>query len=66
MGAETHLQGPSTAVPCFSDYGTENTRHGGEARKFYFIGSRNLIGLDLELMEPKFLHFSRQTVQGTD
>lgn len=63
LGAPTHLQGPSSAARCLADYGPENTRAGGDARNFYFLGSRELIGLDLELMEPNFLRFVRQTVQ---
>lgn len=63
LGAQTHLQGPSSAARCLADYGPENTRSGGEMRQFYFIGSRGLIGLDLEMMEPNFLRFIKQTVQ---
>lgn len=63
MGAKTYLQGPSTAVPCFTDYGPENTREPDETRQFYFVGSRDLIGLDLEFMEPEFKQLTRQTVQ---
>ncbi|HTV96755.1 MAG TPA: hypothetical protein VME42_12155 [Steroidobacteraceae bacterium] len=63
LGAQTHLQGPSCAAPSLADYGPDNTRPGADGRKFYFIGSRDLIGLDLEIMEPNFLRFSRQTVQ---
>lgn len=63
MGAKVHLEGPSTAAPALGDYGPDNTRPGGEDRPFLFIGTRPLIGLDLEIMEPNFLHFSRQAVQ---
>lgn len=63
LGAPIHLQGPSSVVRCLADYGPENTRSSGDARNFYFIGSRELIGLDLELMEPNFLRFIKQTVQ---
>jgi hypothetical protein len=63
LGAQTHLQGPSSAARCLADYGPENTRPGGDLRNFFFIGSRALIGLDLELMEPNFLRFIKQTVQ---
>lgn len=63
MGAETYLEGPSSAAPCLADYGPENTRPGAESRKFYFIGSRHLIGLDFEMMEPNFQRFTKQKVQ---
>ncbi len=63
LGAPIHLQGPSSAARCLADYGPDNTRPGAEQRQFYFIGSRQLVGFDLELMEPNFLHFSQQSVQ---
>ena len=63
MGAQTYLEGPSSAARCLADYGRENTRPGGDTRPFYFIGSRDLIGLDLELMEPNFQRFTKQTIQ---
>ncbi|MEO6716915.1 MAG: hypothetical protein ABIM50_06660 [Novosphingobium sp.] len=63
MGAQTHIRGPSTAARVLADYGPENTRPGGEDRPFLFMSSRHLIGLDLEIMEPNFLHFSQQAVQ---
>lgn len=63
MGAATRIEGPSSTAPCLADYGPENTRPGGDARPFLFMGTRHLIGLDLELMEPNFLHFTNQTVQ---
>jgi hypothetical protein len=46
-----------------ADYGPKNTRAGADERPFLFMGSRRLIGLDLEIMEPNFLHFTRQSVQ---
>ena len=63
MGAEIHIEGPSSAVRALGDYGPDNTRAGAGERPFLFMGSRHLIGLDLEIMEPNFLHFTRQTVQ---
>jgi hypothetical protein len=63
LGAATRIEGPSSAVQCLADYGPENTRPGGELRPFLFMGTRHLIGLDLELMEPNFLRFTKQRVQ---
>jgi hypothetical protein len=63
MGAPTYIEGPSTAVPSLTDYGPENTREAGESRNFYFMGTRHLIGLDLEFMEPNFKRFHNQSVQ---
>jgi len=63
MGAKITIQGPSTASPSMADYGPDNTRPGADARSFYFIGSRDLIGLDLEMLEPNFYRFSKQAVQ---
>ena len=63
MGANTHIQGPSSASPSLANYGLENTRSGADARKFYFIGARHLIGLDLEMMEPNFHSYSKQSLQ---
>lgn len=61
-GAATRIEGPSTAVRSFTDYGA-NTRPGGDSRPFLFMRSRPLIGLDLEIMEPNFVRFTDQTVQ---
>lgn len=63
MGAKTCIRGPSTAARSLADYGSENTRTGADERPFLFMGTRPLIGFDLEIMEPNFLHFSKQTVQ---
>lgn len=63
MGAATRIEGPSSAARCLADYGPDNTRPGGDERPFLFMGTRDLIGLDLELMEPNFLRFTEQTVQ---
>lgn len=63
MGAPIHIEGPSDIIPCLADYGPQNTREGAAARSFYFLGARDLIGLDLEFMEPNFLRFAEQTVQ---
>lgn len=63
LGAEVHIEGPSSAARALADYGPDNTRPGAEERPFLFMGTRQLIGLDLELMEPNFLHFSKQSVQ---
>lgn len=63
MGAPVHIEGPSTAVAALGDYGPDNTRPGGKARPFLFLGTRSLIGLDLEIMEPNFRRFSEQRVQ---
>jgi len=45
-----------------ADYGPANTRP-GEPSSFYFLGTRDLIGFDLELEEPNFERFSEQSVQ---
>jgi hypothetical protein len=63
MGAKIHVDGPSDSATALGDYGPDNTREGGSDRPFLFVGTRHLIGLDLEIMEPNFVHFSRQTVQ---
>jgi len=63
MGAETFIDGPSSAARALADYGPDNTRPGGDERPFLFLGSRHLIGLDLEIMEPNFLRFIDQTAQ---
>lgn len=63
MGAPLHIDGPSSAARALTDYGPGNTRAGGDARPFMFFGTRSLIGLDLEIMEPNFLRFADQTVQ---
>jgi hypothetical protein len=62
-GAPIHLEGPSSAAASLADYGPANTRPGAAARKFYFMGSRALIGLDLEFMEPNFHRVTAQTAQ---
>lgn len=63
LGAPIHIEGPSDIIASLADYGPENTRPGGDDRNFYFLGARDLIGLDLELMEPNFRRFSEQTAQ---
>jgi hypothetical protein len=63
LGAATRIEGPSSAARCLADYAPDNTRPGGDERPFLFMGTRHLIGLDLELMEPNFLRFTDQTVQ---
>jgi hypothetical protein len=63
MGAETRITGPSSAARALADYGLDNTRPGADERPFLFMGTRQLIGLDLEIMEPNFLRFSEQTAQ---
>jgi hypothetical protein len=63
LGAQTLGEGPSTVVRSLADYGPGNTRPGGLGRPFLFMGSRALIGLDLEIMEPNFLRFEEQTAQ---
>jgi hypothetical protein len=63
LGAQTLGEGPSTVVRSLADYGPDNTRPGGDSRPFLFMGSRLLIGLDLEIMEPNFLRFEEQTAQ---
>ena len=63
LGAHTLIKGPSSAATSLADYGPHNTRPGGDERPFLFMGSRKLIGLDLEIMEPNFLHFAKQAVQ---
>lgn len=63
MGAAVHIEGPSGIARALGDYGPANTRPGGDERPFLFMGTRHLIGFDLEIMEPNFLSFSRQTAQ---
>lgn len=63
LGAPTTIEGPSNVISSLADYGPDNSRPGGEARRFYFLGSRELIGFDLELMEPNFARFCAQSVQ---
>ncbi|HET9731705.1 MAG TPA: VOC family protein [Acidimicrobiales bacterium] len=63
LGAAIRTEGPSTAVPSLADYGPTNTRVGGDDRPFLFMGTRDLIGLDLEIMEPNFQRFAEQTAQ---
>jgi hypothetical protein len=63
MGANTHIRGPSSAARSLADYGPDNTRPGADERSFLFMGSRDLIGFDLEIMEPNFLRFAEQQVQ---
>lgn len=63
MGAQLFIEGPSTSAQALADYGPGNTRAGGDDRSFLFLGTRHLIGLDLEIMEPNFLRFADQTVQ---
>ena len=63
LGAHTLIEGPSSAAKSLADYGPHNTRPGSDERSFLFMGSRQLIGLDLEIMEPNFLHFAEQALQ---
>jgi len=63
LGAETLIEGPSTSARALAEYGADNTRPGGAARPFLFMGTRHLIGFDLEIMEPNFVHFSMQDAQ---
>lgn len=63
LGAVTHIRGPSSAARSLAEYGSENSRSGADDRPFLFMGTRQLIGFDLEIMEPNFLRFSKQTVQ---
>lgn len=63
MGAALHIEGPSSAAAALTDYGPGNTRPGADERPFMFLGTRALIGFDLELMEPNFLRFCDQTAQ---
>ena len=63
LGASIHIEGPSSAAQALADYGLDNTRPGGSERPFMFWGTRDLIGLDLEIMEPNFLRFAEQVVQ---
>src|SRR5688572_1000518 len=37
MGADTRIEGPSSAARCLADYGLENTRAGGDSRPFLFM-----------------------------
>jgi hypothetical protein len=63
LGAGPFVEGPSTLVSCLADYGPENTRPGASTRPFLFVGTRDLFGFDLEIMEPNFAHFVQQDVQ---
>ncbi len=63
LGAEVHIEGPSSAARGLADYGPDNTRPGADDRPFLFMGTRHLLGLDLEIMEPNFLRFADQTTQ---
>jgi catechol 2,3-dioxygenase-like lactoylglutathione lyase family enzyme len=63
LGAETLMEGRSTMARSLADYGSANTRPGGDARPFLYLGARTLIGFDLELMEPNFERFADQTAQ---
>lgn len=63
LGAETHIRGPSSAARSLADYGPDNTRPGADDRPFLFMGTRQLIGFDLEIMEPNFHRFSEQSAQ---
>ena len=63
LGAETCSEGPSTLVSSLADYGPTNTRPGGDDRPYLFLGSRHLLGFDLEIMEPNFHRFVDQDVQ---
>jgi catechol 2,3-dioxygenase-like lactoylglutathione lyase family enzyme len=63
LGAETLIQGPSSLAPSLADYGPANTRPGARERPFLYLGTRSLLGFDLELMEPNFLRFADQEVQ---
>ncbi len=63
MGAKVHIEGPSNVVAALADYGFSNTRPGGSERPFLFMGTRHLIGFDLEIMEPNFRRLSDQSVQ---
>jgi catechol 2,3-dioxygenase-like lactoylglutathione lyase family enzyme len=63
LGAETLMEGRSTMARSLADYGPANTRPGGDARPFLYLGARSLVGFDLELMEPNFERFADQTAQ---
>lgn len=63
MGAPVHIEGPSTVARALGDYGPANTRPGGAERPFLFMGTRHLIGFDLEIMEPNFLRVTKQATQ---
>jgi len=62
LGSEVCSEGPSTLVESLRDYGA-NTRPGGEHRPYLFLGTRRLLGFDLEIMEPNFERFVDQDVQ---
>ena len=63
LGAPVHIEGPSTVAAVLGDYGPDNTRPGGNHRPFLFMGTRHLIGFDLEIMEPNFWRLSDQSAQ---
>jgi hypothetical protein len=63
LGAPVHIEGPSTVAAALADYGPDNTRPGGDDRPFLFMGTRHLIGFDLEIMEPNFWRLADQSTQ---
>lgn len=63
MGAAVHIEGPSNVAPALGEYGPDNTRPGCGERPFLFMGTRHLIGFDLEIMEPNFLRVRDQSTQ---
>jgi hypothetical protein len=63
LGADTRLHGPSSIADTFADYGPDNTRSDVDTRPFFYLGTRPLLGLDLEILEPNFERFVDQTAQ---
>jgi catechol 2,3-dioxygenase-like lactoylglutathione lyase family enzyme len=63
LGAESLMQGPSSIADTFADYGPDNTRPDVATRPFYYLSTRPLLGLDLEILEPNFDRFVDQTAQ---
>ncbi|MDT3442267.1 hypothetical protein [Pseudofrankia sp. BMG5.37] len=63
VGAPTLMAGPSWFIPSLGDYGPDNTKPVDERANLYFMGSRSLLGFDLELLEPNFRYLAKQTLQ---
>lgn len=55
LGAQTHIRGPSDIAACLADYGDNNSP--SVPGEFFFMGSCELIGLDLEFMERSSQEF---------
>jgi catechol 2,3-dioxygenase-like lactoylglutathione lyase family enzyme len=63
LGSEPRMQGSSVVIESLREYGPENTRPDGDKRPFFYMGAQDLIGFDLEMMEPNFSRVTEQTHQ---